>query len=168
MLYQLSYASLPLPHVEYNARCGNSTASYRAIRRGIRCATGDTPRVFAFISSMIDKLQETRRCRAGLPECRAARTAFGSFAMTVRKARADASGVLRPPSQCLTASRLKPKAFENAAWVMCRPLRMVLDINLCWHGDLVAFLPARQEFVDFAQAFFEIVKHRHSPTSRIG
>jgi hypothetical protein len=40
--------------------------------------------------------------------CSASITATGFFAITVRNARAEASGVRRPPSQCFTASRLKP------------------------------------------------------------
>ena len=45
-------------------------------------------------------------------------TAAGFLAMTVRKARAEDSGVRRPPSQCLTASRLKPKVSEKRACVI--------------------------------------------------
>jgi hypothetical protein len=29
-------------------------------------------------------------------------------------------GASPPPSRCFTASRLKPKVFENLAWVMCK------------------------------------------------
>ena len=38
--------------------------------------------------------------------------------MTVSKVRAGASGVLRPPSQCLIASRLNPNVLENLACVI--------------------------------------------------
>jgi hypothetical protein len=44
--------------------------------------------------------------------------------MTVSKVRAGASGVLRPPSQCLIASRLNPNVSENLACVMPSRLRM--------------------------------------------
>src|SRR6266404_4855069 len=40
------------------------------------------------------------------------------MSMTVSKVRAGASGILRPPSQCLIASRLNPNVFENLACVM--------------------------------------------------
>src|ERR1700756_2520800 len=53
-------------------------------------------------------------------------TAAGFLSITVSKVRAGASGVLRPPSQCLIASRLKPKVSENLACVMPSRLRMAL------------------------------------------
>src|SRR5579864_4433793 len=51
-------------------------------------------------------------------------TAAGFLSITVSKVRAGASGVLRPPSQCLIASRLNPNASENLACVMPSRLRM--------------------------------------------
>src|SRR5262249_10216034 len=51
-------------------------------------------------------------------------TAAGFLSITVSRVRADASGVLRPPSQCLIASRLNPKVSENLACVMPSRLRM--------------------------------------------
>src|ERR1700722_9472751 len=58
--------------------------------------------------------------------CKAEMTALGSLAITVRKARAELSGVRRPPSQCLTASRLKPKVSEKRDCVMFNRLRIAL------------------------------------------
>ena len=45
----------------------------------------------------------------------AVRTAAGFLSITVRRVRAGASGVRRPPSQCLMASRLKPRTTEKRA-----------------------------------------------------
>jgi len=64
---------------------------------------------------------EVRSCRCG---CRAASTAPGFLSITVRMALAEDSGVRRPPSQCLTASRLKPKVEEKRAWVIFNRFRM--------------------------------------------
>src|SRR5690242_3145205 len=55
---------------------------------------------------------------------RAVSTAAGFLSMTVSNVRAGASGVLRPPSQCLIASRLKPNVSENLACVMPSRLRI--------------------------------------------
>src|SRR5258707_2229748 len=51
-------------------------------------------------------------------------TAAGFLSMTVSKVRAGASGVLRPPSQCLIASRLNPNVSENLACVIPSRLRI--------------------------------------------
>src|SRR5579871_1192448 len=53
-------------------------------------------------------------------------TAAGFLSITVSNVRAGASGVLRPPSQCLIASRLKPNVSENFACVMPNRLRIAL------------------------------------------
>jgi len=61
----------------------------------------------------------------------AASTATGFLSMTVSKVRAGASGVLLPPSQCLIASRLNPKVFENLAWVMPSRFRIAFTSTSC-------------------------------------
>src|ERR1019366_2784688 len=56
--------------------------------------------------------------------CRAVMTAAGFLSITVSSVRAGASGVRRPPSQCLIASRLKPKVSEKRDCVMLSLLRI--------------------------------------------
>src|SRR5208283_4346398 len=96
-----------------------------AIYALLPCALVTCHRLFLLL--LVDVLLE--RFNAAvlvLAGCRAVMTAFGFLAMTVRKARAEASGVRRPPSQCLTASRLKPNVPEKRACVIFSFLRMTL------------------------------------------
>ncbi len=65
------------------------------------------------------------------PGSSAVSTATGFLSMTVSKVRAGASGVLRPPSQCLIALRLNPKVFENLAWVMPSRFRIAFTSTSC-------------------------------------
>src|ERR1035437_5883098 len=79
-----------------------------------------------FLAVRVEPLECVTATVAGFTGCRAAITAAGFFAITVRKARAEDSGVRRPPSQCFTASRLKPNVSEKRDWVMFNRLRMAL------------------------------------------
>jgi hypothetical protein len=63
-------------------------------------------------------------------------TAAGFLLITVSNVRAGASGVLRPPSQCLIASRLKPNVSENLACVIPSRLRIALTPILGDFADL--------------------------------
>src|ERR1700722_20207702 len=86
-----------------------------------------TPReVRRFLSALTSTVEGLEEPTAGAKAAgfRALRTATGFLAITVSKVRAGASGVLRPPSQCLIASRLKPNVSENLACVMPSRLRM--------------------------------------------
>jgi hypothetical protein len=65
-------------------------------------------------------------------------TAAGFLLMTVSNARAGASGVLRPSSQCLMASRLNPNVSENLACVI--PSADRFHHNVLGHVRLESFL----------------------------
>ena len=84
--------------------CPDTLPSVRTYLAGDRCA------VLAVDCEELSRFLETRPVST---EWRAEITAEGFLAMTVRKARAEDSRVRRPPSQCLTASRLKPNVSEN-------------------------------------------------------
>jgi hypothetical protein len=69
--------------------------------------------------------------------------ALGFLAMTVRKARADASGVLRPPSQCFTASRLQ-QAERYAPFVLLATMlsREFVNAPVCRLAQVALFAEA--------------------------
>ena len=86
-------------------------------------------------------------------------TATGFFAMTVRNARAEASGVRRPPSQCLTASSEKPNVSENRACVLLQVLADALDVDFVGKSDPVAAPLPCEESIDFIKAGHQVMKH---------
>ena len=84
--------------------------------------------VFSLKRTLIDLEQCTVAAKAaGL---RALSTAVGCLSMTVNS-QPEASGVLRPPSQCLIASRLNPNVLEKLSKI---PLDFVTNYltQLCW------------------------------------
>src|SRR5258707_6833407 len=76
--------------------------------------------------------------------------AAGFLSMTVSKVRAGASGLLRPPSQCLIASRLNPNVVENLACVMPSRFRIAFT-STSWGTCALnpACFPARKASTSF-------------------
>src|ERR1035437_10004055 len=91
-------------------------------------------------------------------------TAAGFLSITVSSVRAGASGVRRPPSQCLMASRLKPKVSEKRDWVMPSLLRMLFTSTSSGTCTLKPFCsPARKASTPSSHELFKCVFHRLSP-----
>ena len=79
-----------------------------------------------FLSLLIVAGLEEPTAAANAAGFSALSTAAGFLSITVSRVRAGASGVRRPPSQCLIASRLNPNVSENLACVMPSRFRIAL------------------------------------------
>jgi len=75
----------------------------------------------------------------------------GILSMTVSNVRAGASGILRPPSQCLIASRLN-RTCQESGLCHAQSISDRLHVNFLGHMRLESFLLPSKESLNVVQA----------------